>query len=105
MPHTHDYILTGQEDSKFGFDLINGQAEGALRQALQSEFLEVLGLHCHIGSQIFQTTGFLLAAQKIIGKLNDWHGSIGFQPKVLNLGGDSEFGIHKRTTRYRHLNM
>ncbi|MFY0782053.1 diaminopimelate decarboxylase [Peribacillus sp. RS7] len=89
--HTHDYILTGQEDSKFGFDLINGQAEGALRQALQSEFLEVLGLHCHIGSQIFQTTGFLLAAQKIIGKLNDWHGSIGFQPKVLNLGGG--FGI------------
>lgn len=52
--HTHDYILTGQEDSKFGFDLINGQAESALRQALKSEFLEVLGLHCHIGSQMLK---------------------------------------------------
>ncbi|MFJ7746043.1 diaminopimelate decarboxylase [Peribacillus sp. NPDC097295] len=89
--HTHDYILTGQEDSKFGFDLINGQAENALNQAIKSNWLEVLGLHCHIGSQIFQTTGFLLAAQKIIGKLKEWHKSIGFQPKVLNLGGG--FGI------------
>ncbi|CAH0345606.1 diaminopimelate decarboxylase [Bacillus sp. CECT 9360] len=89
--HTHDYILTGQEDSKFGFDLINGQAEGALKQAQISEWMDVLGLHCHIGSQIFETTGFILAARKIIGQLKNWHSSLGFQPKVLNLGGG--FGI------------
>lgn len=89
--HTHDYILTGQEDSKFGFDLMNGQAESALKQAIKSEWIDVLGLHCHIGSQIFQTTGFILAAQKIIGQLKAWQESFGYQPKVLNLGGG--FGI------------
>lgn len=89
--HTHDYILTGQEDSKFGFDLLNGQAETALQLSLESEFIRVLGLHCHIGSQIFQTTGFILAARKIVTKLTEWNGAYGYEPKVLNLGGG--FGI------------
>ncbi|MFD2445915.1 diaminopimelate decarboxylase [Bacillus sp. CGMCC 1.16607] len=89
--HTHDYILTGQEDSKFGFDLQNGQAEQALKTALKYECLEVLGVHCHIGSQIFDTTGFILAAKKIFEKLNDWKQSFGYTSAVLNLGGG--FGI------------
>jgi diaminopimelate decarboxylase len=89
--HTHDYILTGQEDSKFGFDLQNGQAEQALKMALKCESLEVLGLHCHIGSQIFETTGFILATQKIFEKLNLFRESFGYVSKVLNLGGG--FGI------------
>jgi diaminopimelate decarboxylase len=89
--HTHDYILTGQEDSKFGFDLQNGQAEKALTVALKSEWFEVLGVHCHIGSQIFETTGFVLAAQKIFEKLANWREKHQFIPKVLNLGGG--FGI------------
>jgi diaminopimelate decarboxylase len=89
--HTHDYILTGQEDSKFGFDLQNGQAEKALSKALESNWLEVLGVHCHIGSQIFETTGFLLAAKKIFEKLADWKNSLSYIPQVLNLGGG--FGI------------
>lgn len=89
--HTHDYILTGQEDSKFGFDLQNGQAEMALKQALNSKWFNVLGIHCHIGSQIFETTGFLLAAQKIFEKLDLWKKEISFESKVLNLGGG--FGI------------
>ncbi|PLR99804.1 diaminopimelate decarboxylase [Bacillus sp. T33-2] len=89
--HTHDYILTGQEDSKFGFDLQNGQADTALDLAAKSGYLEVLGLHCHIGSQIFETTGFLLAAKKIFEKLNQWKEQKGFKAKVLNLGGG--FGI------------
>ncbi|GKU81070.1 diaminopimelate decarboxylase [Niallia sp. NCCP-28] len=89
--HTHDYILTGQEDSKFGFDLQNGQAEEALLKGMDSSYLEVLGLHCHIGSQIFDTTGFVLAAQKIIERLNDWKKRHQFATKVLNLGGG--FGI------------
>ncbi|WP_243296889.1 diaminopimelate decarboxylase [Bacillus litorisediminis] len=89
--HTHDYILTGQEDSKFGFDLQNGQAENAVRQALTCDYIELLGIHCHIGSQIFETTGFVLAARKIMEKLRDWKDSFGFEAKVLNLGGG--FGI------------
>lgn len=89
--HTHDYILTGQEDSKFGFDLQNGQAEKALQIALNSNFVEVLGVHCHIGSQIFDTTGFVLAARKIFEKLKEWKDRLSYEPKVLNLGGG--FGI------------
>jgi diaminopimelate decarboxylase len=89
--HTHDYILTGQEDSKFGFDLGNGQAEKAMKWAMDSEAIELLGLHCHIGSQIFETTGFILAARKIIEKLAQWSSHYNFNPKVLNLGGG--FGI------------
>ncbi|RLQ95041.1 diaminopimelate decarboxylase [Falsibacillus albus] len=89
--HTHDYILTGQEDSKFGFDLQNGQAESALLQAVDSNWIDVLGIHCHIGSQIFETTGFVLAAQKIIEKLQEWNEKHLFTPSVLNLGGG--FGI------------
>jgi diaminopimelate decarboxylase len=89
--HTHDYILTGQEDSKFGFDLQNGQAEAALKQALQSNSFELLGMHCHIGSQIFETTGFVLAVQKIMAKLVEWNHKSHYFPEVLNLGGG--FGI------------
>jgi diaminopimelate decarboxylase len=89
--HTHDYILTGQEDSKFGFDLQNGQAQTAIQSAMGNENIEVLGLHCHIGSQIFDPTGFLLAAQKIFEKLNTWKQEFNFEAKVLNLGGG--FGI------------
>ncbi|MBA4537303.1 diaminopimelate decarboxylase [Bacillus aquiflavi] len=89
--HTHDYILTGQEDSKFGFDLQNGQAEEALKMALKSEWLNILGIHCHIGSQIFDTTGFLLAIRKIYEKLNEWKEKFNYEPKVVNLGGG--FGI------------
>ncbi|MDQ0213748.1 diaminopimelate decarboxylase [Oikeobacillus pervagus] len=89
--HTHDYILTGKEDSKFGFDLNNGQAEEALTVALNSSHLHVLGLHCHIGSQIFETIGFVLAAEKLIKKLADWKNQFNFEAKVLNLGGG--FGI------------
>jgi diaminopimelate decarboxylase len=89
--HTHDYILTGQEDSKFGFDLQNGQAAAALQQSIKSPYLDLLGVHCHIGSQIFETTGFLLAARKIFSKLYEWKEEYSFESKVLNLGGG--FGI------------
>ncbi|MFE8702612.1 diaminopimelate decarboxylase [Cytobacillus sp. FJAT-54145] len=89
--HTHDYILTGQEDSKFGFGLQNGQATTALKTAIDSDYLDLLGVHCHIGSQIFETTGFILAARKIFTQLKEWKESLGFESKVLNLGGG--FGI------------
>lgn len=89
--HTHDYILTGQEDSKFGFDLQNGQADEAIKAVMESSGLNLLGIHCHIGSQIFETTGFVMATQKLFSKMKEWKETIGYVPEVLNLGGG--FGI------------
>ncbi|MFJ8235097.1 diaminopimelate decarboxylase [Ureibacillus sp. NPDC094379] len=89
--HTHDFITTGQADSKFGFDLNNGQADRAFKEVVNDEYIELLGLHCHIGSQIFETDGFSLAAEKLMEKIGDWHKNFDFECKVLNLGGG--FGI------------
>ncbi len=89
--HTHDYILTGQEDSKFGFDLQSGQAYEAMKIASAATHLDLLGIHCHIGSQIFETTGFKLAAEKLFETLKEWNEKEGFPARVVNLGGG--FGI------------
>lgn len=89
--HTHDYITTGQSDSKFGFDLNNGQADEAFQQVKDDPFIELLGMHCHIGSQIFDTVAFSLAAKKLISKMMEWYEKYDFTCKVLNLGGG--FGI------------
>lgn len=89
--HTHEYIQTGQEDTKFGFDLQSGQATDAVKFVLESDYLQLLGVHCHIGSQIFETTGYLIAVQKIISVLKEWKEQLSFEAKVLNVGGG--FGI------------
>ncbi len=89
--HTHDFITTGQADSKFGFDLNNGQADEALQALKGHEYLNMLGMHCHIGSQIFETDGFSLAANKLMNKMATWKATYDFECTVLNLGGG--FGI------------
>ena len=89
--HTHEFITTGQADSKFGFDLNNGQADQAMAQLLQHDFVNLLGMHCHIGSQIFETEGFSLAAGRLIEKMAEWKATHQFEAPVLNLGGG--FGI------------
>ncbi|CQR46738.1 Diaminopimelate decarboxylase [Paraliobacillus sp. PM-2] len=89
--HTHDYILTGNEDSKFGFDLANGQAEAAFKELQYHDHIHVKGLHCHIGSQIFETDGFIMAVRRLFESLRKWKKAYGFVPDVLNLGGG--FGI------------
>ncbi|QTD42219.1 diaminopimelate decarboxylase [Sporosarcina sp. Te-1] len=88
---THDYITTGQEDSKFGFDLNNGQAEDAFLQLHNHPYLTMLGMHCHIGSQIFETDAFRLAAEALMNKMVEWRERFKFICPVLNLGGG--FGI------------
>ncbi|ANK59415.1 diaminopimelate decarboxylase [Loigolactobacillus backii] len=89
--HTHEYIMTGQEDSKFGFDLKSGQATAAFEKVRQLTTMKLLGVHCHIGSQIFETKGFEMAAGAMVDLLNTWKQKDGFQAAVLNLGGG--FGV------------
>ena len=60
--HTHTYIATGQNDSKFGFNLANGDAERAARRAQQSSSVNLVGFHCHIGSNVFVADSFAKAA-------------------------------------------
>lgn len=89
--HTHAYISTGQEDSKFGFDLTGGQALEAVKKATHDANLHVLGLHCHIGSQIFETAGFKEAVQVLYKHIESWNDEFSFVPEVMNTGGG--FGI------------
>jgi diaminopimelate decarboxylase len=89
--NTHDYIMTGNEDSKFGFNLHNGQADQAFELLHNHEFINFKGIHCHIGSQIFETDGFLLASDMLFKKLSEWFTKFEYVPEVLNLGGG--FGI------------
>ncbi|HEY4602553.1 MAG TPA: diaminopimelate decarboxylase [Cerasibacillus sp.] len=89
--NTHHYIMTGNEDSKFGFNLQNRQAEAALLKIQHHPYLNLKGLHCHIGSQIFETEGFLLATNRLFSELSRWHKAYQYEPEVINLGGG--FGI------------
>lgn len=89
--HTHEYISTGQEDSKFGFDLKSGQADEALQEVLANERMNMLGIHAHIGSQIFELNGFQMAAKKLVEIAANWHDQYQYQPEVINVGGG--FGI------------
>jgi diaminopimelate decarboxylase len=61
--HTHEFIATGQDDSKFGFNLANGDAERAVTRALRSTSMRLVGLHCHIGSNVFAAASFAKAAE------------------------------------------
>ena len=89
--HTHEYIATAHEDQKFGLSIDGGIAAEAARTALARPELEVLGLHSHIGSQIFDTAGFEVAARRAL----DLHAAIQREHEVelpeLDLGGG--FGI------------
>lgn len=90
--HTHDFIRTGQVDSKFGLDLANGEAMEALRRAKEMEHIAVKGLHCHIGSQILECAPFVHAAEVMLGFFADVRDKLGMTFEHLNLGGG--FGIH-----------
>jgi diaminopimelate decarboxylase len=85
--HTHEYVATGQEDQKFGFSLASGAAAEAVRRVVRLPSLQLLGLHAHIGSQIFETQGFALAAHRMIGLLAEVKAEHGIEMAELNLGG------------------
>jgi diaminopimelate decarboxylase len=85
--HTHSYIQTGQIDSKFGFGLGDGVALEAIREAMQAPHLDLVGLHAHIGSQIFQLDGFRKAIEILVQLIGQAHAGFGFSCRYLNVGG------------------
>lgn len=89
--HTHSFIRTGQIDSKFGLALENGEAMVGVKRALALKNVELCGLHCHIGSQIFDISPFELAAEVMMDFIAKIKEEIGAEIKELNLGGG--FGI------------
>ncbi len=89
--HTHEFVATAHDDQKFGFSLSSGAADEAVRRVLADPSLELAGLHSHIGSQIYDTAGFDVAAHRVLElavRIRDEHG---IQISELNLGGG--FGI------------
>lgn len=89
--HTHDYIKTGQIDSKFGFSIENGEAFSMVKETIKYNNLNLVGFHCHIGSQIFEIEPFKDAAEIMLKFINKVKVELNLNPTDLNLGGG--FGI------------
>jgi diaminopimelate decarboxylase len=89
--HTHEFIATAHEDQKFGFSLSSGRAFEAVARVLRSDSLELAGLHSHIGSQIFDTSGFEVSARRVLGLQHQIRAEFGVEPSEVDLGGG--FGI------------
>lgn len=89
--HTHEFISTAHEDQKFGLSLATGAAMEAVRRVFATDHLRLVGLHSHIGSQIFDVAGFELAAHRVIGLLRDVVAEFGVdktsQMSTVDLGG------------------
>ena len=85
--HTHDFIKTGQIDCKFGFALENGEAYEAVKKVISLENVQLVGIHCHIGSQIFETEPFVLAAEVMLGFADKIRKDFGVVLEEINLGG------------------
>ncbi|WP_105956470.1 diaminopimelate decarboxylase [Apilactobacillus quenuiae] len=89
--HTHEFIQTGQTDSKFGFDLESGEAKKAFEIVNTNQSMNLLGIHAHIGSQVFELKGFEMAASKLVDLAAEWKLEYGYETQVINVGGG--FGI------------
>ncbi len=89
--HTHEYIATAHEDQKFGFSISSGDALEAVRRVIAAPGLRLLGLHSHIGSQIFDTSGFEVAARRVLALHAQVSSELGVTMPEMDLGGG--FGI------------
>ncbi|WP_224276904.1 diaminopimelate decarboxylase [Nocardioides lacusdianchii] len=89
--HTHEYIATAHEDQKFGFSIASGDALEAVRRVHAAPGLRLLGLHSHIGSQIFDTSGFEVAARRVLALHARVRDEVGVEMPEMDLGGG--FGI------------
>ncbi|MFI9640907.1 diaminopimelate decarboxylase [Micromonospora sp. NPDC051925] len=89
--HTHEFIATAHEDQKFGFSLAGGAAAAAAFKVIDEGVLDLRGLHSHIGSQIFDTSGFEVSARRILALQAQIRDARGVELPELDLGGG--FGI------------
>jgi diaminopimelate decarboxylase len=85
--HTHEFVQTGQEDSKFGFTLVDDVALEAVKRADEVPGCELVGLHAHIGSQIFELAAFDLAVKRLADFAATAKERLSFETRELNLGG------------------
>ena len=94
--HTHEFIATAHEDQKFGFSLASGSALKAAARAVALPHLRLVGLHCHVGSQVFDAEGFSLAAERVLGLFRQVieQCAVGEEFHLLDLGGG--YGIAYR---------
>lgn len=90
--HTHEYIKTGQIDSKFGFTILNNKTIDAVKKAISLSNIELVGLHCHIGSQIFETKPYEDEVAIMLSLIKSIKDETGYEVKELDLGGG--FGIY-----------
>ncbi|MBR2354093.1 MAG: diaminopimelate decarboxylase [Clostridia bacterium] len=95
-PHTHRAIMTGNVDSKFGSAIVTGQAMEIVKAAIAAEGIDLAGLHCHIGSQIFDIEPFSDAADIMVRFIADIRRACNYEIREFNLGG----GLGVRYTEY-----
>ena len=86
-PATHDFVQTGQQDSKFGFGLADGRAAEAVHRLRGAAHLELVGVHAHIGSQIFALDSYRREVEVLFIALDDWRRDFGFECCIFNMGG------------------
>jgi diaminopimelate decarboxylase len=90
--HTHEYIKTGQIDSKFGFTLLHNNTIEAVKKAISISNIQLEGLHAHIGSQIFEFAPYIDEVDIMLSLIKHIKDELGYEIKELDLGGG--FGIH-----------
>ncbi|MBK5239667.1 diaminopimelate decarboxylase [Clostridium sp.] len=90
--HTHDYIKTGQIDSKFGFTILNNELEGVITNVFNLSNIKLAGLHCHIGSQIFELEPYRDAVGIMMSLIKDIKDKFSYDIEELDLGGG--FGVY-----------
>lgn len=86
-PHTHRLISTGQEDSKFGFNIRSGSAMQAVEAAVSARGLNLVGVHCHIGSQLLEMEPYIEAVPVMVEFVGEIRDRTGAQMQVLDMGG------------------
>lgn len=101
-PHTYEAVSTGKVDSKFGAAIETGAAEDMVEYALSKDNLMLEGFHCHVGSQVFDSSVYLAAAQIMLGFVRDMKEKMNFETKILNLGGG--YGV-RYTEEDPHINI